>query len=127
MDQISMVMQDIEVAGQPLYALQHHGMKGNVFSHIWVEPERLPAGRHQFRQCAGVLACEQGHLMTLADELVGKVGDDAFGPAVEPRRHAFNQRRNLRNLHERSPYAYLAPSRGAAQESVRLKGCASRS
>jgi hypothetical protein len=37
--------------------------------------------------------------MTTSDQFIGEVGDNAFGAARKPRRHALHQRRDLRYLH----------------------------
>ena len=37
--------------------------------------------------------------MAERDELFSEVGDDPLGAAIKPWRHAFDQRRNLRDFH----------------------------
>jgi hypothetical protein len=38
--------------------------------------------------------------MALADQFLGQIRDDAFGSAVETRRHAFGEWSDLRDFHE---------------------------
>src|SRR5689334_3921550 len=47
--------------------------------------------------------------MTLADKLLGEVGDDPLRAAVHLRRHAFSQRRNLGDFHRASLQSMTGP------------------
>ena len=91
MELVDVEVQDIEIVGTFAYPVQHQHVIRNWITHIRVEPQRRrratdkPRGRH------GIAACEQGHIMTKADEFLSKIGDNPFRAAVEPRRHALNK------------------------------------
>jgi hypothetical protein len=38
--------------------------------------------------------------MTLLDQFLREIGDNSLGSAIEFRRHAFDERRDLSNLHD---------------------------
>jgi hypothetical protein len=44
-------------------------------------------------------AGEQRDVVPLLDELLGQIGDDPFRAAVQPGRHAFDERCDLGNFH----------------------------
>ena len=99
MELVDVEVQDVEIVGTFAYSVQHQHVIRNRIAHVRVEPQRRrratdkPRGRH------GIAACEQGHVMTQADEFLSKIGDNPFRAAIEPRRHALNKRGDLRDFH----------------------------
>ena len=64
-----------------------------------VGPQGRVTARDQFGGGKGVAAGEQCDIVALADQLFGEVVNDALRAAIEPRRHALDQRRDLSDLH----------------------------
>ena len=62
------------------------------------------------------------HVVPLTHQLFGQIGDDAFGPAIQARRHAFDQWGNLSNSHGNSdpPAGYSYLNRAAAAKFRRV-------
>ncbi len=65
----------------------------------WVQTQGRRDHGVQFRLRHRVAAREQGNVMPLPHQLFGQIRDDPLGAAVEPGRHTFNQRGDLRDLH----------------------------
>ena len=99
MELVDVEVQDVEIVSTFAHSVQHQHVIRNRIAHVPVEPQRRrratdkPRGRH------GIAAREQGHVMTQADEFLRKIGDNPFGAAIEPRRHALNKRGDLRDFH----------------------------
>jgi hypothetical protein len=47
-----------------------------------IVPEAAFGGRHEFRLRDGIAAGKQGDLMAEANQLLGEIRDNAFGPSV---------------------------------------------
>src|SRR5690606_14513381 len=74
--------------------------------------EGLAATVHELRRRLGVTAREERDLLAPLDGLLRKIGNDAFGAAVQPRRHTLVNGCNLGYPHEWSPSARThAPGR----------------
>lgn len=97
--QIRVEVQDVKAGREPFYLLHHHQVIGNVLPHIGVKPQSLPATGEEAGGGLGIAAGKQRYVMSLPDQFVCQVGDDAFCSAIEPRRHALNERGNLGDLH----------------------------
>ena len=67
--------------------------------HVVVETKCTMAAGSEVRCSLGVPAREECDLVTLTNEFLRQVGDDPFGPAVQLRRDAFPERRQLSDLH----------------------------
>src|SRR5215831_2962303 len=59
------------------------------------QPQRTRDYRREQGTRARILACEQGHLVSLLDQLLGQPMHDPLRPAVEFGRNAFSERRDL--------------------------------
>ena len=82
------------------------------------EPERLRRAGDELRRGFRAAAREKRHFMALAHQLFGEIGDDPLRASIKRRRHAFHQRRDLRNFHRQSRYCRQAakpraPHRGS--------------
>jgi hypothetical protein len=91
---------DVELPGMSVNLFEQEQMMRPVIDARSAQPQRLLAARHQSGAGGGIPAGEQRDLMPLLHELFGQVGDDAFGPAIQLRRHAFTQRGDLGDAHD---------------------------
>ena len=96
---IDMEVQDVEVVGALAHAIEHQHVIGDRIDDAGVEPQRLGHAGHEIGRRDRIAAGKQGHIVTQRDELFGQVGDDPFGAAIKPWRHALDQRRDLRDFH----------------------------
>ena len=95
-----MEVQDVESSARVAHLVEHQHVIRDGIVDARVEPQRAGhATGTQLRAGDRIAAGEQGHVVALAHQLFGQVGDDTFGSAIESRRHAFHQRRNLRDFH----------------------------
>jgi len=96
---VDMEVQDVEVAGALTYSIEHQHVIGSRIDHARVQPQCLRYTGHKISRRNRIAACKQGDIMAERHQLLGQVGNDTFSAAIKPRRHAFKERRNLRNLH----------------------------
>ena len=96
---VDVKMEGVEFGRAPAHLVEHDHVIGQRIPHPGIEPERLLRARYEFRRGQRVAAREQGDLVSLADQLLGEIRDDALGAAVQARRHAFDQRRDLGDFH----------------------------
>ncbi len=96
---IDVKMQHVELGGVRADLVEHQHVVGNGVADRRVETQRLGAARHEVRRGDGVAAREQRHIVAQRDQFLGEIGDDALGAPIEPGRHAFDQRSNLRDFH----------------------------
>jgi hypothetical protein len=93
-----MEMQHVERVGVAAHIVEHQQMVRQGILYL-CQSQRFRTTGDQPRRRLGIAACEQGDIVALGDELLGEVGDDSFGTAVQPRRHAFHERRDLCDPH----------------------------
>jgi hypothetical protein len=96
---VDVEMKHVELVGALPHLLQHHRMMGQGIAHGRVEAQRHIAAGHQFGRGAGIGAGEQRDLVALTHEFLGEIGNDPFGAAIERRRDALIERRDLSDLH----------------------------
>ena len=96
---IHMEMQQIELRGHAADFIEHNHGVGNVVPHGRIESKGLLTAWDKSCAGKGITAGEQSDIVPLFDELLGEIGDDPFRAAVEPGRHAFDERRYLGNFH----------------------------
>jgi hypothetical protein len=96
---VDMEMQDVELIRPSSHLIERDHIVGERVEDARIEAERLPAASDELGRCNRIAAREQGHLVALPDKLIAEIGDDTFGAAVEPGRHALDQGRNLRDSH----------------------------
>jgi len=97
--QIRVEVQDVKAGREPLYLLHHHQVIGNMLPDIGIKPQSPPATGDEVGGGLGIAAGKQRYVMSLQDQFVCQVGDDAFCSAIEARGHALNERGNLGDLH----------------------------
>ena len=81
------------------HLLQHGDVVGDRIAAGAVEAQRARRAGTQPRARLRIAAGEQRHVVAELDQLFGEIGDDALGAAIEPRRDALDQRRDLGDLH----------------------------
>ena len=108
MQVVDMEVQDVEFGRPPAHPIEHDHVIGQRIPNRGLESERLLRARRQFRRSQRVAAREQGDLVSLADQLLGKIGGDPLRAAVQAGWHAFDQRRDLRNSHSGCLHAVCA-------------------
>jgi hypothetical protein len=100
LEQVDMEMQDIELLGALAHRFHHQQVIGNRVAHAGIETQGNFAAGHQLGRRARVAAGEKSHVVTLSDQLLGEIGNDSFGTAVQLWRNSFVQRRDLRDSHD---------------------------
>ena len=96
---IDVKMDNVEFLGPARQHFQHNDVRRQIIPHCPIEAQRAAAHRLQPGFGDAVAGGEQGNIVTEGGELVGEVGDDALGAAIELGRHRFHQWRNLCDLH----------------------------
>ena len=86
--------------GSPGHPFHHQHVGREMVAARAVEPQGAGPDRHQPAGRPRIGGREQGHLVAEPHELLGQVRDDALGAAVQLRRHALEERGNLRNSHK---------------------------
>jgi hypothetical protein len=89
----------VEFTGALRNVFQHQDVMRRLVDAVLVEPERTPAAGDEVRLRLRVSARKQRHVVSLPDELLRQVRDDALGAAVVLGRHALEQGRDLGNAH----------------------------
>jgi hypothetical protein len=81
-----------------------------------VQAQSLLHDRHQtIGLRPGIAAGIEGYVVAQRDQGIGQMGDHALGPAIGLGRYAFEQGRDLRNLHSPPPSGTtVAPSNARA-------------
>jgi hypothetical protein len=96
---IQVKVQDIELGGRAAHFVQHQHVVVARIAHGRVEPQGLRAARNESGGRFRVAACEERHIVAPRNELVGEIGDDPLGTAIETGWDAFDERRNLGDPH----------------------------
>ena len=92
-------MDEVKRRCLPKYLIeQHHAMRQLIHTLI-IQAQRARTGGYQARLGDRISTGKQGHLMSLADEFLRQIGDNAFGAAVILRWHAFEEGSYLGDLH----------------------------
>src|SRR5205814_136181 len=76
-----------------------------------VEAPRGVRAGYELGRCERIAAGEQRHVVPLGDQLLGDPGDDPFGAAVKPWRHALDKRGDLGDPHARPRQSWSMPPR----------------
>ena len=76
-------MQHIEIVGPLADLVKHYDVIGCLVFHPRVQSQRHIRAPDELRRRPGVRTRKECHLTSLADELLGQVGDDALRAAVE--------------------------------------------
>jgi hypothetical protein len=95
---IDVKVDDVEFVGHITDPVDHHHMRQKLVVD-GMEPERARPGRNQPRFGHGISAREQRDVVALAHQLIGEIGDDSFGSAIQSGRNAFVEGRDLRDSH----------------------------
>jgi hypothetical protein len=90
---------DVEVVRLPENRLQGQDLVGHRVVAARIEAQSPPADRDQAGAGVRITAREQRHLVSELDQILGQVGYDTFGAAIEARRHCLLQWSNLRDAH----------------------------
>ena len=94
---------DVEIVAGALENLrQHRQLQRCAEFRLALQPQRLPASRHEVRPRNRIPGREQRHLMPASHKFLGDVRHHALGATVEPGRHTFIQRRDLRDTQTRT-------------------------
>ena len=101
--EVDVEVQDVEVLRALADLLQHQQVVRQRIAHRRVEAERGGGAFDQPGARLGIAAGEEGDVVALRHQLLGQVGDDALGAAVEPGRDALGQGRDLGDLHGWAP------------------------
>ena len=96
---INMEMDHIELMSAVKHLLQHQDVVSHLVRATLIQPQRAPAHRHETGLRYRVTACEQGHVMTLANQFLSKIRNNAFGTSIVFRRHTLVERRYLCDSH----------------------------
>ena len=96
---VDMEVQDVEVIGALAHAIEHQHVIGDRIDDAGVEPQRLGHAGHEIGRRDRIAAGKQRDVVAQRNELFGQIGDDPFGAAIKPWRHALDQRRDLRDFH----------------------------
>src|SRR5437762_5553859 len=104
-----MEMNQIELRRPLKNLLQLHHVVGHGFAAFRIEPQGPRAGGDQLRLRRGVAARKKRNFMPLRHQRFRKIRYDPLGSAVDLRRYAFKQWRNLRDSHPLPP----SPAYGA--------------
>ena len=94
-----MEMNHIELVSALKYLLQHQNMVCHPIDAAIIQSKRAPADRHEMGLRYRVTTCEQGHVVTSANQFLGKIRNNAFGPSIVFRRHTLGKRRYLCDSH----------------------------
>ena len=100
MQVVDMKMQDIELGRLGHDLVKHHHVKGDRIMPFSIQPQGAVSAGNDIGARDRVAACEQRHVVAESDELFREIGHYTLSAPVKSRGHAFNQRRNLRNLHQ---------------------------
>src|SRR5713226_10746843 len=92
-------MDDVEMRRRLDHLLEHGDLVGDGIAAAAVEAERARRAGMQPGARLRIAAGEERHRMAELDQLFGEIGDDALGAAIEPRRDALDQRRDLGDPH----------------------------
>lgn len=96
---VDVEMKDVKFGGLLEGFFDQQDEVGDLVEAVFVQAQGAPAGGHQPRLGHRVAAGKQRHLVALAHQLFGEVGDDPFRAPVVLRGDAFNRRRYLGNPH----------------------------
>ena len=99
-------MQDIEFLLPRRHLVQHDDIVWRRVMHAG-QPEGARHHRLQPGPGDGIPGCEQRHLVTRGDQLLGQPGYHPLGSAIQGRRNAFHQGGDLCNSHVRNLRAGL--------------------
>ena len=103
MQHVDMEVQHVELVGPSSHLLQHHEVIGQWVLDDRIEPQRDVAAADQLGGCSGIAAGEQGDVMSLTHQLLGQVGNDPLGPAIELGRYTLGERSDLGDFHQQTP------------------------
>ena len=106
---VDMEVQDVEFIGALAHAIEHQHVVGNWIADAVFEPQRFGYARHKIGGRDRIAAGKEGDLMAERHQLLGQVGDDPLGAAIEARGNAFDQRRDLRDFHTFPNYPKVEP------------------
>jgi ABC-type microcin C transport system duplicated ATPase subunit YejF len=96
---VDVEMQDVELIGKLANAIEHQHVIRNRIADVGIEPQCLRGTAHQL--CGGdrIRTGKQRYVVTQPDQFICKVGYHTLGPAIELRRHALDEGRDLCNFH----------------------------
>src|SRR5262249_12465377 len=89
---VDVEMNDIELLGSPCHDLQRDDMRSEIVTYPLVETQRTWPNRLQLRLGHAIAAGKQRHFVAEAGELIGEIGDDPLGAAIELGWHGLHQR-----------------------------------
>src|SRR3954467_9511166 len=97
MQTLRMEMDDVEGISEPCDALHHDKMRHQRIGAS--QSERTGPCRFEPRARRRIAAREQRHLMAKLDQLLGEIGNDPLGAAIQLRWAGFMEWRDLRYSH----------------------------
>src|SRR5262245_51059218 len=97
---VDVEMQNIELVGALANLIEHQHIIWDRITNRWCEPKRGFCAGHEFSRGQGVAAGKERDLVTLLDELLRQIGNDALGTSVACRRHTFDRGSNLCDSHK---------------------------
>src|SRR6266487_4564319 len=96
---VDMVMNHIELVRALRYLLQHQNVVRHPIDAAIAQAKRAAAWSNEPRSRYRVTAREQSHVVPLANQFLGKIRNDPFGPSIMFRRHTLGKRRYLCDSH----------------------------
>ena len=115
---VEVEVQEVEIGGAPVDALQHHHVQRVGVAHRAVEPQRPRPRRFELRRRHRIAAGEQRHVVTERDQFLGQPGYHPLGAAIELGRDSLGQRRNLCDVHRTDLVFYCEVPHPATSDNV---------
>ena len=98
-ENVNVKMQDVKLLRHPTDLVEHDEMVRNRISYVGVKTKCLFTADLKSSGGDRVAAGEESHVVALADEFFGEIGDDPLSSSVQLGWAALHQRCYLRDLH----------------------------
>jgi len=96
---INMEVNDVETMFPAEQLFQHYDVVSQLVDAALTQPQRLWTYWHKMSAGNGIAAREKRHIVSKANQFLGKIGHHSFRPAIKFRGNTFHKRRNLGNSH----------------------------
>src|SRR6266568_5941703 len=96
---VDVVVNHIELVSALRYLLQHQNVVRHPIDAAIAPAKRAAAWSNKPCSRHRVTACEQGHVVPLANQFLSKIRNDPFGPSILLWRHTLGKRRYLCDSH----------------------------
>ena len=94
-----MVMNHVELMNALRYLLEHQNVVRHPIDAAIAQAKRAAARSNEPGSRYRVTACEQGHVVPLANQFLSKIRNDPFGPSILFWRHTLGKRCYLCDSH----------------------------